>query len=81
LLKEVVSHASRVAVLISPLGGPVREALTKAAKPFGVQLQFVTTPELRLIDSPGARCAGLPIHGGSAKAMAVTIRQLLLRTE
>ena len=46
LLKDVVPRASRIAVLISPLGDPVREALTKAAKPLGVQLQFVITPEL-----------------------------------
>ena len=45
LLKEVVPRASRVAALISPLGTPTREALTNAAKPLGVQLQFITTPE------------------------------------
>jgi putative ABC transport system substrate-binding protein len=45
MLKEVVPRASRVAVLISPLGDPVREALTKAAKPLGIQLQFVVAPE------------------------------------
>ena len=45
ILKEVVPRASRVAVLVSPLGDPVREALTKAAKPLGIQLQFVIAPE------------------------------------
>jgi putative ABC transport system substrate-binding protein len=69
LLKEVVSHASRVAVLISPLGGPVREALTKAAKPFGVQLQFVTTPE-RAQDLEGAFAA---MSGGTAQALYVDL--------
>jgi len=45
MLKEVAPRTSRVAVLISPLGDPVREALIKAAKPLGVQLQFVIAPE------------------------------------
>jgi putative ABC transport system substrate-binding protein len=45
MLKEVAPRASRVAVLVSPMGDPVREALTKAAKPLGVRLQFVITPE------------------------------------
>jgi putative ABC transport system substrate-binding protein len=45
LLKEVVPRASRIAVLISPLGDPVREALTKAAKPLGIRLQFIVAPE------------------------------------
>ena len=45
LLQEIVPRASRVAALISPLGNPTREALTKAAKPLGIQLQFLITPE------------------------------------
>jgi len=45
LLKEIVPRASRIAVLISPLGDPVREALTKAAKPLGIRLQFIVAPE------------------------------------
>jgi len=32
-------------VLISPLGDPTREALTKAAKPLGIRLQFIVAPE------------------------------------
>ena len=45
LLKEILPRASRVAALISPLGTPTREALTNAAKPLGIQLQFLITPE------------------------------------
>ena len=56
LLKEVVPHASRFAVLISPLGEPSREALIKAAKPLGFKLQFIVTPE-RAEDLEGAFAA------------------------
>jgi putative ABC transport system substrate-binding protein len=45
MLKEVAPRASRVAVLVSPLGDPVREALTTAAKPLGIRLQFIVAPE------------------------------------
>jgi putative ABC transport system substrate-binding protein len=45
MLKEVVPRANLVAVLISPLGDAVRATLAKAAKPLGVQVQFVVNPE------------------------------------
>jgi len=69
LLKEVALRANRVAVLISPLGDPVREALTKAAKPLGVGLQFVITPE-RTEDLASAFAA---MTGGKAEALYVDL--------
>ncbi len=69
LLKEVVPRASRVAVLISQLGGPLREALTRAAKPVGVLLQFVVTPE-RAEDLEGAFAA---MAHGMAEALYVDL--------
>jgi putative tryptophan/tyrosine transport system substrate-binding protein len=69
LLKEVVPRASLVAVLISPLGDPVREALTRAAKPLGVQLQFVITPE-RAQDLESAFAA---MTAGRAEALYVDL--------
>jgi putative ABC transport system substrate-binding protein len=69
LLKEVVPRASRVAVLISQLGEPLREALTKAAKPVGVLLQFVVAPE-RAEDLEGAFAA---MARGMAEALYVDL--------
>ncbi len=69
MLKEIVPRASRVAVLISPVGDPVREALTRAAKPLGVQLQFVITPE-RAQDLESAFAA---MSAGGAEALYVDL--------
>jgi|KBSSwiStaDraftv2_1062776.scaffolds.fasta_scaffold56410_3 putative ABC transport system substrate-binding protein len=69
MLKEVAPRASRVAVLISPMGDPVREALTKAAKPLGVQLQFVIVPE-RAQDLQSAFAA---MTAGRAEALYVDL--------
>jgi ABC-type uncharacterized transport system substrate-binding protein len=56
MLKEVTPRVSRVAVFVSPLGDPTRTALIKAAKPMGIQLQFVVVPE-RAQDLEGAYAA------------------------
>ena len=69
MLKEVAPRASRVAVLVSPMGDPVREALTKAAKPLGVQLQFVIAPE-RAQDLQSAFAA---MTAGRAEALYVDL--------
>jgi putative ABC transport system substrate-binding protein len=69
MLKQVVPRASRVAVLISPIGDPVREALTKAAKPLGIQLQFIIAPE-RAQDLESAFAA---MTSGGAQALYVDL--------
>ena len=69
MLKQVVPRASRVAVLISPIGDPVREALTKAAKPLGIQLQFIIAPE-RAQDLESAFAA---MTSGGAQALYIDL--------
>jgi ABC-type uncharacterized transport system substrate-binding protein len=69
MLKEVVPGSSRVAVLISPLGDPVRNALTNAAKPLGIRLQFIVAPE-RAQDLESAFAA---MTAGRAEALFVDL--------